>query len=109
MTITKTEFPFANLHMYTDVVPYEVVRVISDKTIEIREMDAQLAEGQRPDILPGGFAGHCVNQRELKYDITSNPNNPVIRARRRVDGYFHSAYGRHMLNDRAVRFYDYNF
>ena len=30
--ITKQEFPFANLHGYSDVEPYEVVRVISDKT-----------------------------------------------------------------------------
>lgn len=100
---------YANLHMHTDVVPYEVVRVISDKTIEIREMDAELAPGEQPNIVPGSFAGHCTNQRQLKYVIKSNPQNPVIRARRRIDGYFHSAYGRHMMNDKPLYFYDYNF
>lgn len=100
---------YANLHMYTDVVPYEVVRVISDKTIEIREMDADLAEGQRPTILPGGFSGHCTNQRELKYDIRSNPENPVVRARLHKDGMFHSKMGRHVISDEPRRFYDYNF
>lgn len=100
---------YANLHMYTDVVPYEVVRVISDKTIEIRQMDAELAPGEQPNILPGGFAGHCTNQRELKYTITSNPELPVIRARLRKDGYYHSIFGRHILNEKPIRFYDYNF
>ena len=32
---------FANMIGYSDVEPYEVVRVISDKTIEIRGMDYQ--------------------------------------------------------------------
>ena len=35
--------------------------------------------------------------------------NPVIRARLRKDGKYHSAYGRHVLADAPVRFYDYNF
>ena len=30
---------FANLKYWTDVEPYEVVRVISDKTVEVRLMD----------------------------------------------------------------------
>ena len=107
--ITKQEFPFANLHGYSDVEPYEVVRVISDKTIEIRPMKAERDESVELKWAAGGFAGHCINQRDQKWNITSDETAPVIRARRRVDGYYHSAYGRHMLNDRAVRFYDYNF
>ena len=31
---------YANHIAYSDVNPFEVVKVISDKTIEIREMDA---------------------------------------------------------------------
>lgn len=107
--ITKQEFPFANLHMHTDIEPYEVVRVISDKTIEIRRMNADKDESVELKWAAGGFAGHCVNQRDQKWIIKSDNNSPVIRARRRVDGYFHSAYGRHMLNSRPVCFYDYNF
>lgn len=100
---------YANLCMYSDVTPYEIVRVISDKTIEIREMDAELAPGERPEIIPGGFSGHCTNQRSLKYVITSNPENKVIRARLRKDGDYHSPYGRHILSEEPRRFYDYNF
>ena len=32
---------YANHYGYSDVTPYEVVKVISDKTIEVREMDAE--------------------------------------------------------------------
>ena len=107
--ITKDHFPFANKHGYTDVTPYEVVRVISDKTIEIREMKAERDESVKLDWAVGGFAGHCVNQHDQKWSISSDESAPVIRARKRVDGYYHSPYGRHMLNDKPIRFYDYNF
>lgn len=109
MTITITEFPYANHHSWTDVTPYQVVRVISDKTIEIREMKAERDESVNLEWVAGGFAGHCVNQRDQKWIITPDPTAPVIRARRRVDGYYHSAYGKHMLNARPLKFYDYNF
>lgn len=100
---------FANLHGYSDVEPFEVVRVISDKTIEIRAMRAERDESVKLEWAVGGFAGHCVNQRDQKWVITSDESAPVIRARRRVDGYFHSPYGKHVLNDKPVKFYDYNF
>lgn len=107
--ITKQEFPFANMHGWSDVEPYEVVRVISDKTIEIRPMKATRDESVELEWAMGGFAGHCINQRDQKWFISSDESAPIIRARRRVDGYFHSPYGRHMLNSRPVKFYDYNF
>lgn len=101
---------YANHIGYSDVNPYEIVKVISDKTIEVREMDAKLAEGEKPQFIVGGFAGHCTNQRELKWDISSNPENRVIRIRIRKDGYFYAASGqRFMLADKPVKFYDYNF
>ena len=84
---------YANHIGYSDINPYEVVKVISDKTLEVREMDAKLAEGEKPQFIVGGFAGHCVNQRELKYDISSNDSNPVVRIRLRKNGYFYSNTG----------------
>jgi hypothetical protein len=32
---------YANHYGYSDITPFEVVKVISDKTIEVREMDAE--------------------------------------------------------------------
>ena len=100
---------YLNLCGYSDVSPFEVVRVVSAKCVEIREMSAKLAEGEKPEIIPGGFAGHCVNQRELKYDITSDPEAPVIRARMHKDGRWYSKFGKHAPSDKPIYFYDYNF
>ena len=100
---------FANLYMHTDINPYEVVKVISDKTIEIRAMKAERDEEVKLNWAAGGFAGHCINQRDQKWYISSDESAPVIRARMRKDGRFHSVYGKHVLSDKPVCFYDYNF
>ena len=99
---------FANLIMYSDTKPFEVVRVISDKTIEIREMKATELPWKK-DIQVGGFGHYCSNQRDQKWSIESDPNNPVLRARLRKDGNFHSGFGRHVLADAPCKFYDINF
>jgi hypothetical protein len=100
---------FANHYGYSDINPFEVVRVISDKTIEVREMDAQRDESVQLEWAPGGFAGHCVNQRDQKWFIASNPSNPVIRIRLGVKGWRDRHGRRFDLSDKPVRFYDYNF
>ena len=100
---------YANHHGWSDVTPYEVIRVISDKTIEIREMKAERDPAYTPEFVPGGFSAVCTNQRDQTWIIESDDTAPVIRARLRKDGYFHSQRGRHILNDKPVHFYDYNF
>ena len=57
---------FANHIGYSDVNPFEVVKVISDKTIEIRAMDAERDDSVKLDFIPGGFSAHCANQSEQK-------------------------------------------
>lgn len=52
---------------WTDLTPYEVVRVISDKTIEIRELDVKITGGDWIDP---------------EYELYSNENNHVERARK---------------------------
>jgi hypothetical protein len=101
---------YANQYGYSDVYPFEVVNVISDKTIEVREMDAERDESVKLEWAPGGFAGHCINQRDQKWFITSNPNNPVIRIRLSAKKGWQDKHGRRFgLSDKPVRFYDYNF
>jgi hypothetical protein len=55
---------YANHCMYSDVDPYEIVRVISDKTIEIREMKAVRDDSVKLEFHVGGFSAHCSNQSE---------------------------------------------
>lgn len=112
---TMVEMKFANMHGWSDVHPYEIVKVISDKTIEIRAMNATLDPNWKPEIVPGGFAGHCTNQSEQRWVYESNPDAPVIRMRACKPtsanrGYvWKSAYGHHCLSDKPRKFHDYNF
>lgn len=100
---------FANHYGYSDVNPYEVVRVISDKTIEVREMDAERDESVKLEWEIGGFCAHCSNQRDQKWFIKSNPENQVIRIRLGKQGW-KDKHGRMFgLSDQPIKFYDYNF
>lgn len=99
---------YANHIGYSDVTPYEVIKH-TEKTITVREMDATIDPDWKPSFVTGGFAGHCVNQNEQKWIITSNPNRIPIKAYLRKDGYYHSKYGKHSLSNTPVSFYDYNF
>ena len=101
---------YANQYGWSDVNPFEVVKVISDKTIEVREMDAERDDSVKLDWAVGGFAGHCINQRDQKWFITSNDQNPVVRIRLSKSGVWKDKHGRkYGLSDKPVKFYDYNF
>lgn len=100
---------FANHYSFSDVEPYEVVRVISDKTIEVREMDAERDDSVKLNFFVGGFSAHCANQHDQRWNITSNPSNSVVRIRLGKQGW-KDAHGRKFrLSDKPAKFYDYNF
>ena len=79
---------YANHIAYSDVNPFEVVKVISDKTIEIREMDAVEDNSVAMEFIPGGFSAICTNIREQKWN--KRPTHPTVcfvsACQRRVDG-----------------------
>ena len=101
---------YANRIGYSDVDPFEVVRRISDKTIEIREMNAVRDESVKLEFSPGGFCGHFHDQHKQKWIITSNPDSPVKRIRLRKNGSWYDAGGsKYRLADEPRKFYDYNF
>jgi len=103
---------YANRIGYSDIDPYEIIRRISEKTIEVREMDAVLDENckkaMRDSFVPGGFLGHTDNSLQ-EWIITSNPNNKIYRARLHKDGCYYSDYGKHRLSENPIKHYDYNF
>jgi len=100
---------YANHYGYSDVTPYEIIRTISAKTLEVREMDTQRDTSVKLDFHVGGFAAHCSNQRDQKWTITSNPTNYVVRIRLGKLGW-KDAHGRkYGLSDTPRKFYDYNF
>ena len=84
------------MHGWSDVEPFEIVKVISDKTIVVKKMIAEKDENWKPEIIPGGFAGHCVNQNEQKWSYKSAPDAIEIRVRLGKKG-CKAAYGKHVL------------
>ena len=100
---------YANHIGYSDVNPYEVVRVVSDKTLEIRRMNAERDPSYKPEFIPGGFSGHCVNQLDQEWIISSDPTASVIRIRKGKNGWKDAHGVKYQLTDKPVKFYDYNF
>lgn len=100
---------YANHIGYSDVDPYEIVRRISEKTIEIREMKTERDDSVKMDFHVGGFSAHCSNQRDQKWFITSDEAAPVIRIRLGKNGWKDKHGRRFKLADEPVKFYDYNF
>ena len=102
---------YANYHMHTDVQPYEVVRVISDQTVEVRPMKTkQIAFPQQ--FTPGGFVGHFHDNRSGQdYEYLSDPDAPVMRIRwsKANRQWQNGKYMRFRMADKPYKFYDYNF
>lgn len=101
---------YLNRHLFSDVSPFEVVRVISDKTVEIRAMNAVLDPAWKRDFTPGGFFGHTANNESQRYIYSQNLEAPIVRARITKSGIWSvSGEARYFASDKPRRFYDFNF
>ncbi len=108
--ITAATATHANRKGYSDVEPYEITLLRTEKMLVIRLMDATLAEDWKPEIIPGGFAGHCVNQHTQRWDYKQNRSYPEFKIRLHKDGKWRDKHGNeYRLNDHPVKFHDYNF
>ena len=95
MEITLEQATHANLHLYSDVYPYEIVRKISDKTLEIRKMNYTLTNND------------MSNQ---EWEISSNENNPTFRIRLNKNGTWRDRRKlRYSLDTEPSCYYDYSF
>ncbi len=100
--------PFANRLGYSDVNPYEIVRQISERTLEVRALHAERADWT-PDVHVGGFSAHISNQGDQRWTITPDVNAPVVRIRLGKRGWRDSNGNRYDLNASPVKFFDFNF
>ena len=108
--MTNLPTAYANLYGCSDVKPYEVVSVSkSGKQITLRSMKFERDQTWQPEFHAGGFVAHCSNQSEQRWLIESDADGYIIKAHKRADGYFHSAYGKHRIERNPRAFYDYNF
>lgn len=69
------------LHYPSDCYPYEIIKIISRTTLEIRAMNHEPVPGWVPDFSPGGFCGHFHNLHDQKFTYTSNPEGRITRIR----------------------------
>lgn len=106
---------YANQIGYSDVNPYEVVRRVSEKQLEIRAMKVErLHEHAELGFQPGGFFGHHAEQHKQRWKIEANPEAPIVKIRlsaaKRKAGYWFDKWGsRYSLGNEPIKFYDYNF
>lgn len=97
------------LILYTDAHAYTIIKR-TEKTLTIQRDKVSLKPNWKPEIIPGGFAGHCINQDEQEYDYESDLNGKIMTIHwsnkyqcwNAPHGYSRIRLGRH-------EFYDYNF
>ena len=99
-------------YYYSDVHPCTVIKR-TKKFVTVQMDNYKLNKEIRPNIIPGGFAGHCTNNRELQYDITRNEKGGLMKFGLRQDGTWCQC-GDSSRNPTALgkgwrAFYDYNF
>lgn len=100
---------YANMIGWTDIIPFEVIRVVNDKMVEVREM-ASVELPWEKKFHVGGFVGNLSNCEDQKWDITPNTDGLVTSIRLRADGKWYDRNGdRYVLADEPRRYYDYNF
>ena len=107
------EKKYANLIMYSDIKPFEVVEERTPNLYLIREMDAVITDKSKKELQesfsPGGFCGHFDNDLQ-EWHITSNEEYPVFKIRRHKDGCFYSTLReKYSISHKPIKFYDYNF
>jgi len=102
---------FINYIQYSDVDPYEVIKKVSDICVEVREMKTVQTKFPKT-VIPGGFAGHTVDNRDGQdYTYSSNEDAPIQRVRwsKAKRSWFNKSGGRFSMSDTPYKFYDYNF
>lgn len=101
---------FANHHGWTDVYPCEVVRKISDTTVEIRGMKCT-KKPWKQEWIAGGFFAHCPNQHQQEWEIEPDLEAPVTRIRwSKAKNRWQDKHGsRYIMASKPRKFYDYNF
>ena len=96
---------YLNQKIGSDRRPFEVVRIISGNTVEIREMDAEQTVFPKEQHV-GGFMAHTADNYNQDYKYTSNEENPIQRVRLGSKGW---GLGYFSMSDKPCKFYDYNF
>lgn len=92
---------------YSQSYPFLVVRR-TPSTVTLRELVVGPDPDWKPEMIKGGFAGHCVNQNSQTWVYAGLQDGPDIVVRKGRTGKW-SKQGISFVEGRARYFYDYNF
>ena len=102
---------YANHSGYSDVNPYEVIRVVSKICVEVRAMKTKQTRFPK-DVHVGGFSAHYADNRSgQQYEYSSDEDAEIFKIRWSVAN-MQWQKGKHMrfrMADKPYKFYDYNF
>lgn len=95
---------YINQYLWTDVQPLgKIVGVKGKATLILARVSCTQDESVKMEFIPGGFAGHCVNNREQKwiYEVDESSTFPVRLSK--------SLLRRCRIEDGPYNFFDFNF
>lgn len=92
------------LHSWTDSNPYTIIRISGQRIYIQADKVVQLTA---PQHVPGGFSGVCINNREIKYDISPDPAGYKTCLYPKKDGTYYNE--KKPVTIGRYYFYDYNF
>jgi hypothetical protein len=64
--------------VWTDTEAYTIIKRTAT-TMTLRGDKATRSPDFKPEIIAGGFAGHCVNQDEQTYTYEADPTGPTTK------------------------------
>ena len=88
---------YANHIGWTDVNPAEIIKWVSEKTIDIRKMNAD------------ELSSKCDKSNDQNWRIYSNVANPIFRIRLGKNGWKDSEKNHYTLAEKPKKYHDYNF
>ncbi len=96
------------VHLYSDAHAYTIIRR-TDKSLTLQRDKATLKNGWKPEIIPGGFAGHCINQEDQEYTYEQDENGSIVTAHwsQKKHGFY--VQGSEYVTPGRREYYDYNF
>jgi hypothetical protein len=96
-------------HLYSDAHAGTVIKK-TKMSVTVQRDKATRDPNFKPEIVPGGFAGHCTNQHEQTYTYEADPNGETITFRwSKKFGRFQDGQRGLTLTKGRREFYDYNF
>ena len=93
---------YLNRYGYSDIKPVgKIIELVGKESVRVQKIE--YGENKvKMNFIPGGFAAHCDNQNEQRYDFTETEEIVTVRLSK--------AYLKNVrIEESPCRYYDYNF